>query len=83
MTKIYDSKGVYVGDEPDKDEDELALENTIKALIDRVHEAREGSAEHGEALRQLTHLLDSDDRAGVIAEEYQSLLLPSTSTSAQ
>jgi hypothetical protein len=51
------------------------LEVTVKALIDRVHEAREGSAEHRESMSQLTDLLDSDDRAGVIAEEYQCLLL--------
>jgi hypothetical protein len=51
------------------------LEVTVKALIDRVHEAREGSAEYRDAKRQLTHLLVNDDWAGLIAEEYQSLLL--------
>jgi hypothetical protein len=56
------------------DNDELELENTIKALIDRIRAAPEGSAEYCEAERELSHLLDSKEDAGLIAEEYQSLL---------
>jgi hypothetical protein len=50
------------------------LEAKIKNLIDRVRAAREGSAEYEAAVRQLGELIDGDEDALLIAEEYQSLL---------
>ena len=51
------------------------LENTVKALIDRIRAAPEGSPEYDdEADRELTKLLHENADALLIAEEYQSLL---------
>ena len=50
------------------------LEATIRALIDRRNAVPEDSAEYNEIVRQLGELYDNDHRAGLIAEEYNSLL---------
>jgi hypothetical protein len=50
------------------------LENTIKQLIDRIRAAIKGSAEYEAAIRELGRLIETHENAGLIAEEYQSLL---------
>jgi len=50
------------------------LEAHIKALIDRRNELPENSSEYEAIVKRLGELIDSDDRAGLIAEEYNALL---------
>jgi hypothetical protein len=50
------------------------LEAHIKALIDRRNDLDEGSPEYEAIVKRLGELYDSDDRAGLIAEEYNVLL---------
>ena len=51
------------------------LEAAIKDLIDRREKAEEGSAAYNAAVDEIGKFLDAHPDAGLIAEEYNSLLL--------
>ncbi len=50
------------------------LEAHIRALIDRRNEVPEHSPEYEAIVKRLVELINSDDRVGLIAEEYYSIL---------
>jgi hypothetical protein len=59
---------------PPREMNDEQLEAHIRALIDRRNTLPEGSPEYEAIVQRLGELYDSDDRAGLIAEEYNSLL---------
>ena len=52
------------------DADELELKATIKRMINRLDDAREGSAEHRMIERQLEGVRKSSELGSLIMEEY-------------
>jgi hypothetical protein len=59
-------------DDP-KDADHIELEATIKRLVDRLDEVREGSAEHRMIIRQLVGLRDFSEVGGLIIQDYEMI----------
>jgi hypothetical protein len=63
MKTDYDPEAV-------KDAEELELEATIKRLVDRLDDARKGSAEYKMIIRQLQGMRDGSQLGRLIMEEY-------------
>jgi hypothetical protein len=50
------------------------LEAAIRDMIDRREQAKEGSPEYNAAVEEIGKFIDAHPDAGLIAEEYNSLL---------